>query len=155
MVNEAVEFANPVLLPERADSIPDVLWTRLIMTMNTQTPARELTFSQAINEAIRQEMRRDPAIIIMGEDIAGAAGRAHLGFSEAWGGPLRATRGLFSEFGRQRASSILRFPRWGSWEPPWVPAMTGLRPIVELMFVDLIGCCYDQIDEPRQPRCAT
>ena len=48
---------------------------------------RELTFSQAINEAIRQEMRRDPAIIVMGEDVAGAAGRAHLGLVDAWGGP--------------------------------------------------------------------
>lgn len=47
---------------------------------------RELTFSQAINEAIRQEMRRDPAIIVMGEDVAGAAGRAHLGLVDAWGG---------------------------------------------------------------------
>ena len=38
---------------------------------------RELSFGQAINEAIRQEMRRDPTIIVMGEDVAGGAGRAH------------------------------------------------------------------------------
>ena len=112
--------------------------------MNTQTPIRELTFSQAINEAIRQEMRRDPAIIILGEDIAGAAGRSHLGLSEAWGGPLRATRGLFSEFGPER---VLDTPisEMGFMGAAVGAAMTGLRPIVELMFVDLIGCCYDQI----------
>jgi len=57
------------------------------MTMEVNTKMRELTFSQAINEAIRQEMRRDPTVIIMGEDIAGAAGRAHLGLVDAWGAP--------------------------------------------------------------------
>lgn len=107
-------------------------------------PGRELAFSQAVNEAIKQEMRRDPTVIIMGEDIAGAAGRAHLGFSEAWGGPLRATRGLFSEFGPER---VLDTPisEMGFMGAAVGAAMTGLRPIVELMFVDLIGCCYDQI----------
>jgi len=114
------------------------------MTMKKQTPVRELTFSQAVNEAIRQEMRRDPTIIILGEDIAGAAGRAHLGLAEAWGGPLRATRGLFSEFGPERVldTPISEMAFMGA---AVGAAMTGLRPIVELMFVDLIGCCYDQI----------
>src|SRR5689334_10383645 len=68
----------------------------------TATAVRELSFGQAINEAIRLEMRRDPTIVVMGEDIAGAGGRAHLGFVDAWGGPLRATRGLVSEFGPDR-----------------------------------------------------
>ena len=44
-------------------------------------------------------MRRDPSVIVMGEDVAGAAGRAHLGLMDAWGGPMRATRGLIGEFG--------------------------------------------------------
>jgi pyruvate dehydrogenase E1 component beta subunit len=105
---------------------------------------RELTFSQAINEAIRQEMRRDSTIIVMGEDVAGAAGRAHLGFVDAWGGPLRATRGLITEFGPDR---VLDTPiaEMGFVGAAVGAAMTGLRPIVEVMFVDLIGCCYDQI----------
>jgi pyruvate/2-oxoglutarate/acetoin dehydrogenase E1 component len=115
-----------------------------MITTEGETTMREMTFSQAINEAIRQEMRRDPTIIIMGEDIAGAAGRAHLGLSEAWGGPLRATRGLFTEFGPER---VLDTPisEMGFMGAAVGAAMTGLRPIVELMFVDLIGCCYDQI----------
>lgn len=106
--------------------------------------ARELNFGQAINEAIRLEMRRDPTIVVMGEDIAGGAGRAHLGFVDAWGGPLRATRGLITEFGPER---VLDTPiaEMGFLGAGVGAAMAGLRPIVEIMFVDLIGCCYDQI----------
>jgi pyruvate/2-oxoglutarate/acetoin dehydrogenase E1 component len=106
--------------------------------------ARELNFGQAINEAIRLEMRRDPTIVVMGEDVAGGAGRAHLGFVDAWGGPLRATRGLITEFGPQR---VLDTPiaEMGFLGAGVGAAMAGLRPIVEIMFVDLIGCCYDQI----------
>lgn len=108
------------------------------------TAVRELTFGQAVNEAIRQEMRRDPTIVVMGEDVAGAAGRAHLGLVDAWGGPLRATRGLVTEFGPDR---VLDTPiaEMGFLGAGIGAAMSGLRPIVEIMFVDLIGCCYDQI----------
>jgi pyruvate dehydrogenase E1 component beta subunit len=114
------------------------------MGIATAAGARELTFSQAINEAIRQEMRRDPAIVLLGEDVAGAAGRAHLGLIDAWGGPLRATRGLIQEFGPER---IIDTPvaEMGFLGVGVGAAMTGLRPIVEIMFVDLIGCCYDQV----------
>ncbi len=112
--------------------------------MEVTTAVRELTFSQAINEALRQEMRRDPTIVVMGEDVAGAAGRAHLGLVDAWGGPLRATRGLIAEFGPER---VLDTPiaEMGFVGAAVGAAMTGLRPIVEVMFADLIGCCYDQI----------
>jgi acetoin:2,6-dichlorophenolindophenol oxidoreductase subunit beta len=105
---------------------------------------RELTFSQAINEAIRLEMRRDPTIVVLGEDVAGAAGRAHLGFVDAWGGPLRATRGLITEFGPERVIDT-PIAEMGFVGAAVGAAMSGLRPIVEVMFVDLIGCCYDQI----------
>ncbi len=112
--------------------------------MEVTTAVRELTFSQAINEALRQEMRRDPTIVVLGEDVAGAAGRAHLGLIDAWGGPLRATRGLITEFGPER---VLDTPiaEMGFVGAAVGAAMTGLRPIVEVMFADLIGCCYDQI----------
>lgn len=105
---------------------------------------RELTFSQAINEAIRLEMRRDPTIVVLGEDVAGGAGRAHLGFVDAWGGPLRATRGLITEFGPERVIDT-PIAEMGFVGAGVGAAMAGLRPIVEVMFVDLIGCCYDQI----------
>jgi pyruvate dehydrogenase E1 component beta subunit len=114
------------------------------LTEQVAIAIRELTFSQAINEAIRLEMRRDPNVIVMGEDIAGAAGRAHLGMVDAWGGTLRATRGLITEFGAQR---VLDTPisEMGFVGAAVGAAMTGLRPIVEIMFVDLIGCCFDQL----------
>ena len=108
------------------------------------TSERELTLSQAINEAIRLEMRRDPTIIVLGEDIAGGAGRAHLGFVDAWGGPLRATHGLITEFGPTRVIDT-PIAEMGFVGAAVGAAMTGLRPIVEVMFVDLIGVCYDQI----------
>lgn len=108
------------------------------------TTVSELTFNQAINDALRLEMRRDPAIVVIGEDIAGAAGRADLGFVDAWGGSLRATRGLITEFGPGR---VLDTPisEMGFVGAAIGAAMAGLRPVVEIMFVDLIGCCYDQI----------
>ena len=114
------------------------------MKLEAPPAVRELTFNQAINEALRLEMRRDPTIIVMGEDIAGGAGLAHLGFVDAWGGSLRATKGLITEFGPER---VLDTPiaEMGFVGAAVGAAMSGLRPIVEIMFVDLIGCCYDQI----------
>jgi pyruvate dehydrogenase E1 component beta subunit len=112
--------------------------------LTVEVATRELTFSQAINEALRLAMRRDPTVIVMGEDVAGAAGRAHLGLSDAWGGPLRATRGLIGEFGPQRVIDT-PISEMGFVGAAVGAAMTGLRPVVEIMFADLIGCCYDQI----------
>jgi pyruvate/2-oxoglutarate/acetoin dehydrogenase E1 component len=105
---------------------------------------RELLFSQAINEAIRIAMREDPNVIVMGEDIAGAAGRAHLGFVDAWGGPWRATRGLITEFGPER---VLDTPisEAGFVGAAIGAAMAGLRPIVEVMMADFLGVCFDQV----------
>jgi pyruvate dehydrogenase E1 component beta subunit len=105
---------------------------------------RELSFGQAINEALRQEMRRDSRVIVLGEDVAGAAGRAHLGLMDAWGGPMRATRGLIGEFGAERVIDT-PIAEMGFVGAAVGAAMTGLRPVVEVMFVDLIGVCYDQI----------
>ena len=55
--------------------------------MVTATAERELEYRDAVNEAIHQEMERDPDVIIMGEEIAGGAGRAHLGIIDAWADP--------------------------------------------------------------------
>lgn len=106
---------------------------------------RILTFREAFNEAIRLEMRRDPLVIMIGEDIAGGAA-THLQEKgeEAWGGDLGMTKGLVQEFGRER---ILDTPIS---ESAFIgaavgAASTGLRPIAELMFVDFFGVCMDQI----------
>lgn len=103
-----------------------------------------ISMAKAINEAICQEMRRDPTVILLGEDVAGGAGLAHLKGQDAWGGPLGVTKGIGAEFGRGRV-----------WDTPISEsafvgtaigaAATGLRPIVELMFVDFLGVCFDQI----------
>src|ERR1700726_821315 len=110
--------------------------------MNNGT--RELNFGRAINEALRLEMRRDPTVIVIGEDVAGAAGREHLGLSDAWGGPLRATRRLINEFGSQRVIDT-PISEMGFVGAAVGAAMTGLRPVVEIMFMDFVGVCLDPI----------
>ncbi|MCX6558747.1 MAG: alpha-ketoacid dehydrogenase subunit beta [Candidatus Aminicenantes bacterium] len=104
-----------------------------------------ITYREAINEAIRIEMRRDSAVILMGEDVAGGAA-THLEEKgeEAWGGDLGVTKGLVQEFGRSR---VLDTPiSESSFIGAAVgAASTGLRPIAELMFVDFLGVCLDQI----------
>ena len=109
----------------------------------TQAPAtRQLTFTQAVNEALRQEMERDPAVIIMGEDIAGAAGRPDM--EDAWGGPFRLTKGLIGQFGPQRIRDT-PISEAGFVGAGVGAAATGLRPVVDLMFVGFFGVCGDQI----------
>ena len=105
---------------------------------------RQLTYAQAINEAIRLEMRRDPRVVLMGEDVAGGANIDHLQDDEAWGGVLGVTKGLVQEFGRDR---VLDTPitEAGFIGAAVGAASTGMRPIAELMFVDFFGVCWDQI----------
>ncbi len=100
------------------------------------------SFRQALNEGLRQEMRRDPRVIIIGEDVTGGAGAS--GEQDAWGGAFGVTKGILGEFGRSR---ILDTPIT---ESAFIgaaagAAMTGLRPVAELMFVDFLGVCFDQI----------
>jgi acetoin:2,6-dichlorophenolindophenol oxidoreductase subunit beta len=106
--------------------------------------SRELLASRAENEAIRQEMERDTSIIMLGEDIAGAAGRAHLGFVDAWGGPMGSTKGLIQQFGPERIidTPICEMSFIGA---AVGAAITGLRPIAELMFVNFIGVSLDSV----------
>jgi len=105
---------------------------------------RQLTYAQAINEALRQEMRRDPRVLLMGEDVAGGAGIDHFRNDDAWGGVLGVTKGLVQEFGRDR---VLDTPitEAGFIGAAVGAATTGLRPVVELMFVDFFGVCWDMI----------
>jgi len=110
----------------------------------TMSATRQMTFAEAINEAIRIAMRQDPTVVLMGEDVAGGAMIDHLGNEDAWGGPMGVTKGLVQEFGRSR---ILDTPitEAGFIGAAVGAAATGLRPIAELMFVDFFGCCMDQI----------
>ncbi|HWE60500.1 MAG TPA: alpha-ketoacid dehydrogenase subunit beta [Chloroflexota bacterium] len=112
--------------------------------MTAPVATRELSYGQAVNEAMRIAMRQDPTVILMGEDVAGGANIDHLAHDEAWGGVLGVTKGLVQEFGRSR---VLDTPitEAGFIGAAVGAATTGLRPIAELMFVDFFGCCMDQI----------
>ncbi|PLR81296.1 alpha-ketoacid dehydrogenase subunit beta [Bacillus canaveralius] len=106
--------------------------------------AREISMSEAINEAMTLAMRKDENVILMGEDVAGGAEVDHLQDDEAWGGVLGVTKGLVQEFGRDR---ILDTPiaEAGYMGAAMAAASTGLRPIAELMFNDFIGSCLDEV----------
>lgn len=102
---------------------------------------RKISYRQAINEALEQEMERDSTVILMGEDIAGGAG-GH-GKEDAWGGVLGVTKGLYGKFpGRVLDTPITESGYIGA----AVGAATrGLRPVAELMFIDFAGVCLDQM----------
>jgi len=93
---------------------------------------RIMTVSRAISEAIAQEMRADPSVFIMGEDIG------------TYGGIFGATTGLLAEFGKERVRDT-PISETGFIGAGVGAAMAGMRPIVELMFVDFFGVCMDAI----------
>jgi acetoin:2,6-dichlorophenolindophenol oxidoreductase subunit beta len=103
--------------------------------------ARKLSFRNAINEALAQEMERDSRVIIMGEDVSGGTGAP--GESDAWGGPLGVTKGLSKRFPHQVMDTPIS--ESGFIGAAIGAAASGLRPVAELMFVDFMGVCFDQI----------
>src|SRR3954467_14554122 len=91
-----------------------------------------ITYREAVAEGIAREMRRDPSVVCLGEDVG------------ATGGVFKTTTGLFSEFGAERV-----------WDTPiseqaivgaaMGAAMTGIRPVAEIMFSDFLACCWDYL----------
>jgi acetoin:2,6-dichlorophenolindophenol oxidoreductase subunit beta len=103
--------------------------------------ARRITFMQAINEALDQEMERDETVVVFGEDNAGGAGAP--GEDDAWGGVMGLTKGLYGKHpGRVLDTPISESAFIGAAAGA---ACSGLRPVAELMFVDFFGVCMDQI----------
>ena len=103
--------------------------------------ARNLSMKDAINEALDQEMAKDPTVIVMGEDIVGGSGSP--GEDDAWGGVLGVTKGLHAKHGDRLMDTPLS-------ESAYIGAAIGastcgLRPVAELMFLDFMGVCFDQI----------
>ncbi|MGA7911753.1 MAG: alpha-ketoacid dehydrogenase subunit beta [Candidatus Dormiibacterota bacterium] len=100
--------------------------------MAVETKKRLLTTSKAISEGIAQEMERDKTVFVMGEDVG------------VYGGIFGATEGLLAKFGPER---IMDTPisETGFIGAATGAALSGMRPIVELMFVDFFGVCMDQI----------
>jgi pyruvate dehydrogenase E1 component beta subunit len=101
------------------------------MSTPNGTP-REITWAQAINEALSEEMRRDERVFIIGEDIAEA------------GTPFKVLAGMVNEFGTQRViDSPISEP--GITGVVVGAAMTGMRPVVDIMFGDFITLTMDQM----------
>ena len=100
------------------------------------------TIREAINETLHSEMRRDATVVVIGEDVAGGAGAD--GIDDAAGGVFGLTKGLVGEFGRERVIDT-PISEAGFIGMAAGAACTGLRPVVELMFFDFIGVCFDQI----------
>src|SRR6266403_5764638 len=103
--------------------------------------ARKISLKQAVNEALDQEMTNDPTVICLGEDIVGGAGSE--GEMDAWGGVLGVTKGLYAKHGNRLMDTPLS-------ESAYIgaaigAAACGMRPVAELMFIDFMGVCFDQI----------
>ncbi|MHB1407678.1 MAG: alpha-ketoacid dehydrogenase subunit beta, partial [Desulfitobacteriaceae bacterium] len=92
----------------------------------------EMTYSQAINEALREEMRRDQKVFVMGEDVG------------IFGGCFGVTTGMIDEFGPERVldTPISETAIMGS---AVGAAAAGLRPVPEIMFMDFLAVCLDEL----------
>jgi pyruvate/2-oxoglutarate/acetoin dehydrogenase E1 component len=101
-------------------------------TVAEPTTEREITYLQAVNETLHQEMERDPNVFVAGIDLA------------ARGDVFGTTRGILSKFGSERildtpiSENAIAGLAIGA-------ALQGLRPVVSVMFIDFIGVCFDQI----------
>ena len=91
-----------------------------------------LTYLEAIREALREEMTRDPDVILMGEDIG------------VYGGAFKLTKGLLEEFGEERVIDT-PLAEAGFTGAAIGAALMGMRPVVEFQFGDFISCAFDQI----------
>ncbi len=93
---------------------------------------RELTYRDALNEALHEEMARDPNVFVIGEDV----GR--------YGGPMQVCKGLYDRFGEWRARDT-PISEAGFVGLAVGAALTGLRPVVEVMYIDFSALAMDQI----------
>ena len=96
------------------------------------TATREITLAEAVREALAEEMRRDPKVFICGEDIAEA------------GHPFKVLTGLVNEFGTDRVIDT-PISEAGFTGIAVGAAMTGMKPVVDIMFGDFIGLTMDQM----------
>src|SRR5213594_1418805 len=100
--------------------------------VSTVVATREITFGQAVREALAEEMRRDPTVVILGEDVAEA------------GTPFKVLSGLVEEFGTERVIDT-PISEAGITGLAVGAAMTGLRPVVDIMFGDFLTLTMDQL----------
>ena len=93
---------------------------------------REITYAQAINEALRESMQKDDRVVLLGEDIG------------CYGGVFQVTAGLQVEFGPERVVDT-PISEAGFVGASVGAALTGMRPVTEIMFIDFTTCCMDMI----------
>ncbi len=93
---------------------------------------REITYAQAINEALRESMQKDDRVVLLGEDIG------------CYGGVFQVTAGLQAEFGPDRVIDT-PISEAGFVGASVGAALTGMRPVTEIMFIDFTTCCMDMI----------
>src|SRR5918994_1195244 len=111
-------------MPWRADAA--------LPTLSRENTMREITYRQALQEALREEMQRDESVFLLGEDIA------------EFGGSYKVTSGLLEEFGpeRVRNTPISEAAIVGT---ALGASLVGMRPVAELMYVDFSAIAMDQI----------
>ncbi len=102
------------------------------MTAEAQEQTKQVTFLEAIRDALREEMRRDPSVFLLGEDIG------------VYGGAFKVTEGIIDEFGSDRVidTPISEAAIVGAAAGA---AMMGLKPVAEMQFIDFISCAFDQL----------
>ena len=144
-LDKAMDFSNASPEPNVEDVNTDVYAPSKFTPADFQTDRRlrervqkeaasirQISYAQALQEAMREEMKRDPAVFIMGEDVG------------LYGGAYGATRDLFHEFGQWRVldTPISEATIGGA---AVGAAMTGMRPVAEIMYVDFTPLAMDQI----------
>ena len=142
-VQSATEFALASPMPDPAEVEKDVYVLnpptpheieaerRLRERVRNDADMRKLTYAEAISEALREEMLRDPRVFVMGEDVG------------LYGGAYGATRGLYADFGERVKDTPISEALIGG--AAVGAAMTGLRPVAEFMYVDFTPLAMDQI----------
>src|SRR5262245_19024542 len=102
------------------------------MTAEPTQKTHQVTYLEAIREALFEEMRRDEGVFVIGEDVG------------SYGGAFKVTEGLYGEFGESRvidtpiSESAIIGAAAGA-------AMMWLRPVAEMQFIDFISCAFDQL----------
>jgi 2-oxoisovalerate dehydrogenase E1 component len=129
---DPTELTTDVYAPSRFSAEDYEKDRRLRLAIQDGSVARVISYSQALVEAQREEMQRDPQVFLLGEDIG------------LYGGAYGATRGLFQEFGEWRVidTPISEATIGGA---AVGAAMAGMRPVAEIMYVDFTPLAMDQI----------
>lgn len=105
---------------------------------------REITYLEAVREAMVQEMQRDQSIVLLGQDLSGGAGREEIGLTDTWGGSFGVSKGMSTLLGTDRVIDC-PLSEAGYIGAAAAAATVGLRPIAELMFNDFLWLAGDQL----------